>query len=72
MRRIVEKGMRQVKQVSDFAKLEHSSKSTNVCNEYGLSNVFITDQRHTIVANARIVGSVWPKRRSKKVLVMAT
>jgi hypothetical protein len=47
MRRIVEKGMGQVKHAGDFAILEHSSKSTNIGNEYGRSNVFITDSRQT-------------------------
>jgi len=49
MRRIVEKGMGQVKHVGGFILAGYSSKSTKICNEYGRSNVSITDSRQTFV-----------------------
>ena len=52
MRRIVVKGVGQVKHADDFATIMYSSKSTNICNEYGRSNVFITDPQHALAAKA--------------------
>jgi hypothetical protein len=62
MRRIVEKGMGQVKHTGDFASAVHSSKSTNICNEYGRSNVFITDPQQTFALRACTKWTYWIKK----------